>query len=263
MHDEVAELLGAYALNAVDPDERALVEAHLEDCPRCRGELQRPRGGRRAPRQQRRATLPPGCGTGSRPPSRRRRRPCGSSWTAPGRDARVVPITAARSYRGRRVWAAAAAAAVAVIALLGVEVVRQDDRIGTLQSALSDEGLMRAANVALADPDAVTANLSSTDGALHASAVLLPDGTGYLLAEDMPGLAGDRTYQLWGQTTAGLVSLGLLGADPNEVVAFHAGAPVTALAVTDEEAPGVVQSVNPPVVAGQLDLSGRTAPASP
>ncbi len=28
-HDEVAELLGAYALHAVEPDERARVEAHL------------------------------------------------------------------------------------------------------------------------------------------------------------------------------------------------------------------------------------------
>ncbi len=38
-HDEVAELLGAYALHAVDPAERAQVEAHLEVCPRCRAEL--------------------------------------------------------------------------------------------------------------------------------------------------------------------------------------------------------------------------------
>ncbi len=252
MHDEVAELLGAYALNAVDPDERVLVDAHLDDCPRCLGELQ-DHVAVAALLGNSGADAPPGVWDRIAATLEEAPPPMRLQLDAPGRDARVVPITAARSYPGRRVWAAAAAAAVAVIALLGVEVVRQDDRIGTLQSALSDEGLMRAANVALADPDAVTANLSSTDGALLASAVLLPDGTGYLLAENMPGLAGDRTYQLWGQTTAGLVSLGLLGADPGEVVAFHAGAPVTALAVTDEEAPGVVQSVNPPVVAGQLD----------
>ncbi len=253
MHDEVAELLAAYALNAVDPAERVLVEAHLEDCPRCLGEL-RDHAGVASLLGNSGADAPPGVWDriastieGTVPPMR-------LLFDGPAdRDGRVVPITAARSQRGRRVWsAAAAAAAVAVIALLGVEVVRQDDRIGTLQSALSDEGLMRAANVALDDPDAVTAKLSSTDGGLHATAVLLPDGTGYLLAEDMPGLARGRTYQLWGQTTAGLVSLGLLGADPNEVVAFHAGAPVTALAVTDEEAPGVAQSVNPPVVSGGL-----------
>jgi anti-sigma factor RsiW len=38
-HDEAAELLGAYALDAVDPDEVAAIEAHLESCPRCRDEL--------------------------------------------------------------------------------------------------------------------------------------------------------------------------------------------------------------------------------
>ena len=252
MHDEVAELLGAYALNAVEPTERALVEAHLEDCPRCRGELH-DHAGVAALLGNSGADAPPGVWDRIASTLEAAPPPMRLQLNGPGRDPRVVPITTARTHVARRAWAAAAAAAVAVIALLGVEVVRQDDRIGTLQSALSDEGLLRAANVAMADPDAVTAELSSTDGALLASAVLLPDGTGYLLAEDMPGLARDRTYQLWGQTTAGLVSLGLLGADPGEVVAFHAGAAVTALAVTDEEAPGVVQSVNPPVVAGQLD----------
>jgi hypothetical protein len=252
MHDQVAELLGAYALNAVDPAELVLVEAHVEDCPRCRGEL-RDHAGVAALLGNSGADAPPGVWDRIAATLEEAPPPMRLQLDGPGAgDGRVVPISAARRHQGRRVWAAAAAAAV-VIALLGVEVVRQDDRIGTLQSALSDEGLRRAASVARADPDAVTAELSSTDGALRATAVLLPDGTGYLLAKEMPDLGGDRTYQLWGQTTAGLVSLGLLGANPNEVVAFHAGAPVSALAVTDEEAPGVAQSVNPPVVAGQFD----------
>src|SRR3546814_17505894 len=38
-HDEVQDLLGAYALDAVDDDERALVEDHLAECPRCRAEV--------------------------------------------------------------------------------------------------------------------------------------------------------------------------------------------------------------------------------
>lgn len=248
-HDEIAGLLGAYALNAVDPDERALVEGHLEGCPRCRGELS-DHAGVAALLGNSGADAPPGVWDriaatleGSAPPMR-------LQLDRADGGARVVPITAARRS-ARRPWLAAAAAA-AVIAVLGAQVVRQDDRIGTLESALGDEGIMRAASVALADPDAVTAQLSSTDGSLHVSAVLLPDGTGYLLADDLPALDDGRTYQLWGQTSAGLVSLGLLGSEPNEVVAFQAGAPITALAVTDEESPGVVQSVNPPVLSGQL-----------
>src|SRR5262245_65530962 len=38
-HDEIQELLGAYCLDAVDPDEVEAIEAHLPDCPRCRAEV--------------------------------------------------------------------------------------------------------------------------------------------------------------------------------------------------------------------------------
>ena len=38
-HDEIEELLGAYALDALDADERQEVEDHLATCPRCRAEI--------------------------------------------------------------------------------------------------------------------------------------------------------------------------------------------------------------------------------
>ncbi|HEX3425675.1 MAG TPA: zf-HC2 domain-containing protein [Acidimicrobiales bacterium] len=38
-HAELQELLGAYALDAVDPEEAAVIELHLATCPRCRTEL--------------------------------------------------------------------------------------------------------------------------------------------------------------------------------------------------------------------------------
>ncbi len=38
-HSELQDLLGAYALDALDPDEAELVERHLPTCPRCRNEL--------------------------------------------------------------------------------------------------------------------------------------------------------------------------------------------------------------------------------
>lgn len=38
-HAEIAELLGAYALDAVSPDEAAEIEEHLAECPRCRAEV--------------------------------------------------------------------------------------------------------------------------------------------------------------------------------------------------------------------------------
>jgi anti-sigma factor RsiW len=38
-HDEVSELLGAFALDAVEHDEYEEIEAHLAECPRCRAEV--------------------------------------------------------------------------------------------------------------------------------------------------------------------------------------------------------------------------------
>ena len=38
-HEDFQDLLGAYALDAVDPTERDEIERHLATCPRCRAEV--------------------------------------------------------------------------------------------------------------------------------------------------------------------------------------------------------------------------------
>jgi anti-sigma factor RsiW len=38
-HDEVRELLAAYALDALDPEDERAVEAHLATCPDCRRDV--------------------------------------------------------------------------------------------------------------------------------------------------------------------------------------------------------------------------------
>ena len=38
-HDEIAQLLGAFALDAVEPDEAEAIRAHLLECPRCASEV--------------------------------------------------------------------------------------------------------------------------------------------------------------------------------------------------------------------------------
>jgi hypothetical protein len=135
------------------------------------------------------------------------------------------------------------AAAAVVIAVLGVQVVQQDDRIEDLEAAMEGSSVT----------DAEVARLVSDDGAVSVPAVLLPNGTGYLLTQDLPGLSADRTYQLWGVTDGGgVISLGLLGAEPGRVAPFQAGHEVSGLAVTDEVAPGVPSSKNPAVVSGEF-----------
>jgi hypothetical protein len=250
-HDEIAELLGAYALHAVDPDERARIDEHLEECPKCRAELRD---------HEQVATLLGNTGGDApeglwdRIASTLEEAPPPMRLDLPVGRAAVIPLAGRRRRPvGRVAVALVAAAAALVIGILGVKVVNQEDRIGHLQTAMEGEAMTRAASLALADPSAEKAQLTSLDGSLTASAVVLPNGTGYLLAQDMPALSRDKTYQLWGQTDGGLISLGLLGADPSDVVAFQSTKGVAALAITEEDAPGVVQSKNPPALVGAFD----------
>lgn len=253
-HDDIAELLGAYALNAVDPDERALADAHLAECPRCRAELHDHlqvaamlgNSGGDAPEglwERIAGTLE------EAPPPMRLAIP--EPQPAPAAT-NVVPIASRRRTGGRLAVAIVGAAAAVVIAVLGVKVVEQDDELDRISAALEGDTMLSAANAALLDPDAIQTTLTSADGRLSAAAVVLPDGTGYLMADGLPGLDDARTYQLWGQTGGGLISLGLLGAEPGKVVPFQAGGDVAALAITEEVTGGVAQSQNPPTVIGRF-----------
>lgn len=240
-HEEIQELLGAYALHALDPDEQAVVDAHLEECPRCQQEV---RGHREV------ATLLGNTG-GSAPEglwdrisSQLEESPPPMRLSLPEGQGNVIPLAPRQRQRSNRfVVAAVGVAASVVIGLLGAQVVRQDNRIGDLEQALDGTAIT----------DASLARLSSDDGTVSADAVLLSDGTGYLLASELPGLTAEQTYQLWGLTKDGTVSLGLLGAEPGQVVPFHANDQVSGLAITTEVAAGVKESIKPPVVMGEFD----------
>jgi anti-sigma-K factor RskA len=62
--------------------------------------------------------------------------------------------------------------------------------------------------------------------------------------EALPALPDDETYQLWGVIGDQVISLGVLGHNP-EIELFSAGAPVSQLVVTIEQAGGVVSNGNP------------------
>ena len=233
-------MLGVYALHALDPEERDLVDEHLEDCPRCQQEV---RGHREvATLLGNRGGVAPD-GLWDRIASRLEEPPPPMRLSLPEGQGNVIPLAARRRQRTNRfVVAAMGAAAVMLVGLLGAQVVRQGSRIEDLESAMNGSSA-----------DAVSvATLSSSDGTISANAVLLSDGTGLLLAEDLPGLTAEETYQLWGVTDNGVISLGLLGAEPGRVMPFLAGDDVSGLAVTQEVAGGVPQSDNPAIVAGEF-----------
>lgn len=240
-HAEIEELLGAYALDAVEPAEADVIEAHLHECPRCRAEV--------ADHRETAAML---AHVGATAPAGLWDRIAGSlEEPPPGLElARVVPLRP-ESRRGGRWLPAIAAAAAAVIGVLGFKVVDQDQRIDELVAVVEEEGINRDIAALALDPDTIKVELVSTDGRYQAEAVLGENGQGYIVRDNLPALGPDRTYQLWGQVGQGLVSLGLLGRNPS-AIGFHVEGRVMALALTEEVAGGVAQSANAPVVIGTV-----------
>jgi len=167
--------------------------------------------------------------------------------------------------RGLGVAAAVATASVFIGlgAVGGVQVQSalrsQDAQIENLRVASSKDGLLReAAAAALAD-GARTTHLVTPDNVTVADAVLLADGTDYLIDKGAPLLPGERTYQLWAVAGGQKLSVGVLGNDV-DVATFRAPEGTDALALTDEKLPGVVSSQNQAVGYGLFRAPSREAP---
>ncbi len=247
---EIEEMLGAYALDAVDPDERELVEGHLAECPRCRAEL--------AEHLEVAALI---ANVGAPAPDGLWTRIADSLEEPPPAmrlaitDAAEVVELDARRQRSRRWVALAAAAAVVVIGALGIVVLNQEQRIDELDQPDVALELPTRVGDALADPVNTRTVLNDPAGAtdLSATAVVTPSGEGFLVTPNLPPLAEDRTYQLWGVVNGEAISLGVLGPQPS-VSAFHvdSGVRVEAFAVTEERSGGVVSSENDPTLLGAV-----------
>jgi hypothetical protein len=242
-HFEVRQLLGAYALDAVETDEQEMVEGHLRDCGACGNEL--------AEHRETVAFLTPGW---ARAPEGVWDRIAGSLEEKPP-PLDLAPVVPLRPTGSRGAWATGLVAAVAlvVIGLMGVKIVDDGRRIDRLAAGVHSEELRRAANAALVDPGADKVALRSEDGAWFAEAVVLDDGNGYLVRHNLPPLSPDRTYQLWALAGTSKVSVGVLGPSP-EVAAFRATGPVWALAITEEPAGGVVSTERQPLVLGRTTV---------
>ena len=238
-HDEIQELLGAYALDAVSPEERRGVEAHLPDCPRCRSEV--------AEHLETAAMM---AGAGAAPEG---------VWdriaAAIGDGAPTLDLDRARREGARRPWgwvsSAVAAAAIAAAVSLGVAVNETQERLEEVAASVQEPGLVRAAGDARVDPDARLITMVSEDGVLRVEAVVLPDGTGYLFRDNLEALPEGQTYQLWALGEGDPISAGVLGPNPG-ISAFTVDPGLAGLAITDEVAGGAVSPNLPPLVAGEV-----------
>ncbi len=276
-HREIQELLGVYALDAVDPETAAMVERHLAECVKCSIEVSHhhevagllANSGGESP-----AGLWDGIATqidGSVPPSWERLAarlepadgrsdrmlpPAGdqTGTGAPAQtDATVAAITSGRRNRWMLRGVSLVAAAAAVIALvLGAQVHHLNNQVSAIQARPL---LSAAEQSALQQPSTKQVQLTSTSTGSpgKATVVLTASGTGFVEVDRLRTLPSDKTYQLWGVIGGKTISLGLLGPEPSVVPFSVAGdGSVQAFAITAEHAGGVVQSANQPVVAGEV-----------
>lgn len=243
-HSEIEDLLGAYALDAVDDDERALIDAHLDECARCRAEV--------AEHRETAALL---AFSGSDAPAGLWE---GISTQLERPDAEVVELFGRRPSAPRRAqprWlpavAAAAAIVVAAVAGLGWKVVDQDRQIDRLASRVAQGDLAGLATAVLADPATRRIELKGADGNQMALIALTPGGDGYIVPNAMQTLETGRSYQLWALAGDTPVSAGLLGRSPG-VAAFHVEGDVEGFAVSVEDADGAPAPTTAPVAAGYV-----------
>ena len=249
---ELDALLGAYALDALDTDERRRVDAYLSANARARDEVDELRESAAAL-----ALAPVDDSTApaelwdriSQTIEDERAREAASTEGEGGDE-----LAARRGRRGRG-WVSVLAAAAAVVAvLLAAQVIslsqRLDDARGTGEKEAA-AAFVRAGQA----PGARKVALLQSSGGTVARVVILPDGSGYLRSDNMAPLDAQHTYQLWAVTGRAdhpvVISAGVLGASP-KAAAFRTSPDVHGFAITVERAPGVAQSDQKPYASAAL-----------
>lgn len=250
---ELDALLGAYALDALEPDERARVDAYIAQNARARDEVDelRESAASLALAATDDTTAPPELWV------RISRTIEGELASRSGDDIaddELVAHRARRTARGVRWMSLGAAAAALAAAVLAAQVISLHHRLddarttGTKDAAAA---FVRAGRVI----GARTVALVPSNGVEVARVVLLPDGSGYLKNDGLARLDVDHTYQLWALTGSPdhpvEISAGVLGADPS-AAAFQASTDVKGLAITIERAGGVPQTTQKPYASGML-----------
>jgi anti-sigma-K factor RskA len=189
-HEQYADDLSLYALNALQGEDRARVDAHLATCAACRLELEQLRGD---------TALLALSAAGPRPPQRARQR----LLDAVAREARVSGALPRSSWWGWMGWAATVAVVVFALSLwrenssLQQSLVSLSSRAAESRRELEE---MRRIAAPILDPETQRVTLVSTKAAPQ------PQGKAFylrnrsslvFLANNMPALPPGQAYELW------------------------------------------------------------------
>jgi anti-sigma factor RsiW len=178
MESGIHELTAGYALDALDPEERAAYEEHLAGCASCREELSTFLDTTDALAV---------AATGPAPAPELRGRILAAARAEPPV---VVPIEAARRRRLTPVLGVAAAVAAVVAIALGAWAAHLSSELDKTRSALDGQ---RSAAALLADPSARKVSLSSGDGKL----VVDDSGRAALVLDGLEAAPMGKTYEAW------------------------------------------------------------------
>jgi anti-sigma-K factor RskA len=221
---ELDALLGAYALDALEGEERARVEEYVGANPAARAEVDEMRETAASL-----AMMPSGPSDATAPPD---------LWNRISQTIANKPRDelAARRARKRPNWSTTLVA-IAAVAVVVLGIVAVAERHGSNTSLKSAFGAATRAH------GARELTFTANGGAV-AKAVVLPDGSGFLQNQNMTALPTTKTYQLWAATGdpkhPTMISAGVIGADPR-TIGFHVNGPVNGLAISVEKRGGAVQ----------------------
>lgn len=221
METGIHELTAAYALDALEPEERQAYEAHLRDCESCRDELASFSGVTEALAV---------AASGSDPAPELRDRILASARAEP----QVVVPFEPRSRRTMPVLAAAVAVAAVIALGLGLWSARLSGELDDARTALEQQ---REAAAVLANPEARAIALTKGQGRL----VVDPDGRAVLVLGGLSPAPAGKTYEIWVVEGDAPVPAGLFaGQEDAELVSVEGAVDKgNVVAVTIEDAGGV------------------------
>jgi len=272
MSDEhpLDELAVYAALDALDDDERLVVEAHLARCPACATIVDEHRATLAAltadepppPAVWQRIAAQTGAGDVPTPLAVMPSAPATPAAPEPSIPAPAqpppAPPTHLRPRRSRgsrrsggsappRRWAAisgvAAAAALVVGGVVGVAIASREDE---------PANLAELAAAAMEQPGASVATLAASDDGRDAARVVADGSTGYIVLDDLPTLPSGQAYQLWRLGGDAPISLGVIGDGRQHVATVGIPAGTDMLALSTEPADGSVAPTGDIVATGSF-----------
>ncbi len=201
MTADLHTLAGAYALNALSPDEERAFAIHVKQCAACAGEVS----------EFRETAVRLAQAVAERPPPAMRDRvmamiPETRQLPPIGRDAEVIPLRS-RTWRQRMPYLAAAACLVGA-AVAGGVAINAEHQADAVRSSTQQQA--SAAAAVLAAPDA-SFHTTAVHGGGQATVVTSRslDRTA-IVYHDLPTLSDARVYQLWYSRGGTMHSAGLL-----------------------------------------------------